>query len=269
MMPASSNSLTVRYTVEIEMFLSTPAQRLYSSSTSGWSSESASTRAITRRCSVMRIPLDVQRASMLVLGAVTNSSWVPIIRLRVKAVHCVNSSEVAPQHQCGRGVVAALLVVAGPPANLAEAGPPIEPPCWFVVLVDFEEHRVRAKSGEPPQMQIEQRTGEPAAAAGGCNRDRKDFRFAAREPRQDEAMQRAAQHRAMSNEVALSEHSLELAITAAVAERVGVQLCDGRGVARVCLRERRLAAREQARQHPDHRRGSLAASWGCASGARR
>src|SRR6476469_1413799 len=158
----------------------------------------------------MRIPLDVQRASMLVLGAVTNSSWVPIIRLRVKAVHCVNSSEVAPQHQCGRGVVAALLVVAGPP---------IEPPCWFVVLVDFEEHRVRAKSGEPPQMQIEQRTGEPAAAAGGCNRDRKDFRFAAREPRQDEAMQRAAQHRAMSNDVALSEHSLELAITPAVAER--------------------------------------------------
>src|SRR6478736_4008307 len=54
MMPASSNSFTVRYTVEIEILSSNATQRRYSSSTSGWSSASASTRAITRRCSVIR-----------------------------------------------------------------------------------------------------------------------------------------------------------------------------------------------------------------------
>jgi hypothetical protein len=78
----------------------------------------------------------------------------------------------------------------------------------------------------------------------------------------------------MGDDVALAEHPLELAVAPAVAERGGVQRCDGRGVARACLRERRLAAREQARKetvkHPDHRRGRpWPASWGCASGARR
>src|SRR5690606_37895985 len=61
-------------TVEIEMLVSTSAQRRYNSSTSGWSSESASTRAITRRCSVIRMPLAAQRASILVFEAVTNTN---------------------------------------------------------------------------------------------------------------------------------------------------------------------------------------------------
>src|ERR1700760_2280597 len=64
MMPASSNNFTVRYTVEIEILSSTATQRRYSSSTCGWSEASASTRAITRRCSVMRMPVAAQRASM-------------------------------------------------------------------------------------------------------------------------------------------------------------------------------------------------------------
>src|ERR1700743_3399720 len=64
MIPASSNSFTVRYTVEIEILSSTATQRRYNSSTSGWSAASASTRAITRRCSVMRMPVAAQRASM-------------------------------------------------------------------------------------------------------------------------------------------------------------------------------------------------------------
>src|SRR6202045_3511368 len=64
MIPASSNSLTVRYTVEIEILSSTATQRRYESSTSGWWAASASTRAMTRRCSVMRMPVAAQRASI-------------------------------------------------------------------------------------------------------------------------------------------------------------------------------------------------------------
>src|SRR6476659_8435333 len=105
-------------------------------------------------------------------------------------------------------MVAALLVVARPPPDLAETGPLVEPPRRFVVLIDFEEHRVRAEACEPPQMQVEQGAGEPAAAAGGRHRDRKDFRFTSREPRQDEAVQRAADRRAMGDDVALAEHPL-------------------------------------------------------------
>src|ERR1700688_1166862 len=87
-MPASSNSLTVRYTVEIEILSSTATQRRYNSSTSGWSTASASTRAMTRRCSVMRMPVAAQRASIpvalsagvdfsAVMGsALGNGAWV-------------------------------------------------------------------------------------------------------------------------------------------------------------------------------------------------
>ena len=86
-------------------------------------------------------------------------------------------------------------------------------------------------------------------------------------------MQRAADRGAMRDDVAFAEHPLELAVAPALTKRVGVQLCDRGCVARVCLRERRLAARKQTRketlEQPDHRRGSLAASWGWASGARR
>src|SRR5437764_10117757 len=63
-MPASSNSFTVRYTVEIEILSSTATQRRYNSSTSGWSAASASTRAMTRRCSVIRMPVAAQRPSI-------------------------------------------------------------------------------------------------------------------------------------------------------------------------------------------------------------
>ena len=97
-------------------------------------------------------------------------------------------------------------------------------------------------------MQIEQRAREPAAAARRCDRDRKDFRFAAGEPRQDEAVQRAADRGAMGDDVALEQHPLELAVAPAVTERGGVQRGDRRGVARACLRQRRLAAREQPRR---------------------
>src|SRR5262249_6503835 len=64
MMPASSNSLTVRYTVEIEILSSTATQRRYNSSTAGWWTASARTRAITPRGSVLRRPVAAQRASM-------------------------------------------------------------------------------------------------------------------------------------------------------------------------------------------------------------
>src|SRR5215217_4332562 len=85
-MPASSNSLTVRYTVEIEILSSTATQRRYSSSTSGWSAASASTRAMTRRCSVIRMPVAAQRASIPVgLSADVDFSAVIGVALQYSA----------------------------------------------------------------------------------------------------------------------------------------------------------------------------------------
>ena len=54
-------------------------------------------------------------------------------------------------------MVAALLVVARPPPDLAESGPLVEPPRRLVVLVHFEEHRVRTQAGEPPPALVEEK----------------------------------------------------------------------------------------------------------------
>src|SRR3954469_22437443 len=103
-------------------------------------------------------------------------------------------------------MVAALLVVARTPPDLAKASPLVEPPRRFVVLVDFKEHRVGAQPGQPPQMQVQQGASESASAAGGGQRDRKDFSCAPREPRQDETMKRTADRCAMRDDVAFAEH---------------------------------------------------------------
>src|ERR1051326_7478087 len=81
-------------------------------------------------------------------------------------------------------MVAALLVVARPPPDLAESGPLVEPPRRLVVLVHFEEHRVRAQTGQPTQMQVEQRAGLPPRAPARRERTAASTsRSSARQPR--------------------------------------------------------------------------------------
>ena len=98
-------------------------------------------------------------------------------------------------------------------------------------------------------------------------------RLAAADPRDDEADRGRAERRALGDDVALHQEALELAVAPAVPERRCVNFGKRRSVARRGVRQRGLAAREQAskktRQPADHRRGSLAASCGCASGWRR
>src|SRR5665213_3045308 len=174
---------------------------------------------MTRRCSVMCMPLDVQSASMLAFGSVTRSSY---------ADHKTQgegrlSHQVAAQHQRGRGFVAVLPVIAGPPADLAEARALVKPPRRRVVLFNLEEHGASAKTREPPQMQLEQAAGDAAAAPRRCDRDREDFRFVAGQPRQDEAGKAASHGGAMGDDVAVEQQPLELAVAPAVTERRGMK----------------------------------------------
>src|SRR3954451_2534518 len=130
-MPASSNRRTVRYTVEIEMRLSTLMQRRYSSSTSGWSSDDASTRAMVRRCSVMRMPLAAHSASILVLSVAGVVAINPILSQR--------ASEITAQNERRRRFAASALIITGPPRHLAKAGAVVKLVRSGVVLVDFEK----------------------------------------------------------------------------------------------------------------------------------
>jgi hypothetical protein len=93
----------------------------------------------------MRMPLDVQRAFDVGFGRGHKFLLSPDHKTRVQGRPSRQFNQIAAQHQRGRGMVAALLVVARPPPDLAETGPPVEPPRRLVVLVHFEEHRVRAQ----------------------------------------------------------------------------------------------------------------------------
>src|ERR1700730_15358388 len=151
MMPASSNSLTVRYTVEIEILSSTATQRRYSSSTSGWSAASASTRALTRRCSVMRIPVAAQRASIPValsagvdFSAVMGFAW--------NNERCCATAralrQVAAHQKRVQLFPARLPVIAFAAPGDAKSGPLIEPARRLNVFLDLEEHGAHSAAGE-------------------------------------------------------------------------------------------------------------------------
>src|SRR5579863_2178552 len=142
MMPASSNSLTVRYTVEIEILSSTATQRRYNSSTSGWSSASASTRAMTRRCSVMRMPVAAQRASMPVAFSV-GVDFRAVMILRSDNPPCSATARALRQvaaHQQGVQLFpAGLPVIAFAAPDDTKSAALVKPPRRLVVFLDLEE----------------------------------------------------------------------------------------------------------------------------------
>src|SRR5471032_2191972 len=155
MMPASSNSFTVRYTVDIEILSSTAIQRRYSSSTSGWSAASASTRAMTRRCSVMRIPVAAQRASIPVaLSAGVDFSAVMGFAWSGRA--CCATARALRQvaaHQNGVQLFPVRLpVIALAASGDGKSGPVVEPPRRLIIFLDLEEHGAHATAGEMAEM---------------------------------------------------------------------------------------------------------------------
>src|SRR6185295_5423279 len=218
MMPASSNSFTVRYTVEIEILSSTATQRRYSSSTSGWSSASANTRAMTRRCSVMRMPVAAQRASMPVafevgdecadegLSAVMGRPWK---RWRWFATNC-SLRQVAPHQKRIQLFPAGLLVIPLAAADDAESGPFIKPPRRRVVFLDLEKYCADAAAREMAEMDQQQIARQAAAAIGRIDCDRQYLGLIGAHARDRKADHLAPELEAMHQRVAFAQHALEL-----------------------------------------------------------
>src|ERR1044072_8951737 len=172
MMPASSNSFTVRYTVEIEILSSTATQRRYSSSTSGWSSASASTRAITRRCSVMRMPVAAQRASMPVAFS-AGVGFRAVIFQAFNATCCATaqgSRQVAPHQDGVQLFTPGLLVIALAAARAGKPGAFIKPARRPIMFLDLEEagaHAAPRQMAEMPQQQLARQPAAPMFCIDG------------------------------------------------------------------------------------------------------
>src|ERR1700754_624303 len=166
MMPASSNSLTVRYTVETEILSSTATQRRYNSSTSGWSEASASTRAITRRCSVMRMPVAAQRASMPVaFGA--GGDFSTVMEFLPWGGRCATSAilrQVAAHQKRIQLFPVGLLIIALAASDDGKAASFIKPPGRRVVFLNFKKYAAHAAPCQMTEVGQQQISGEAPAA---------------------------------------------------------------------------------------------------------
>src|ERR1700736_4957031 len=190
MMPASSNSFTVRYTVEIEILSSTATQRRYNSSTSGWSTASASTRAITRRCSVMRMPVAAQRASIPValsaggdFRAVMGFAWN-------NECCCATTRalrQVAAHQKRIQLLPVGLPVIAFAAPGDGKSGPLVQLPRRLIIFLDFEEYGAHPVAGEMAEMGQQQVAGQAAPAMARRHGDRQDFGLVRRHPRHRKA----------------------------------------------------------------------------------
>ena len=85
--------------------------------------------------------------------------------------------KVAAQYKRRQSGASALQVITGASAHLAEPSPTVETPRRLIALLDLEEHRPNAETGQPSQVEVEQRARNAATAPPRRHRDRQDFRF--------------------------------------------------------------------------------------------
>src|ERR1700722_3778684 len=293
MMPASSNSLTVRYTVEIEILSSTATQRRYNSSTSGWSAASASTRAMTRRCSVMRMPVAAQRASIpealsagvdfsavmcLALGNSASTANLERFQAKWKPVRVCATARGSRQvaaHQKGVQLFpAGLPVIALAAPGDGKSRPFVQPARRLIIFLDLQEHGAHAAAGEMAEMGQQEVAGQAAPAVARSDRDGKYFGLVRRHARYRKADDFASRLEPVHQRVALGQHDLEFAFAPAAVKRRAMQLRQTRRVAQGRGLDHRRAAAPQFGQ-PRHHGGPgceafCSASFGSlASGARR
>src|SRR5665213_1866164 len=145
---------------------------------------------MVRRCSVIRMPLAAQSASILRFSGAffptvaTMSLPLPPYSI-TQTRH--NSDQVSAQHQRGSGVAPGARVIIGAAGYFMKTGAVIKADSRRVMFIDFQKYGARAQTGEPPHMQIEQAARQPASAPRIGDRDREDFRLVLHQPRQDEA----------------------------------------------------------------------------------
>src|SRR6266566_2979558 len=151
---------------------------------------------MTRRCSVIRMPLAAHSASMFALdSAMPHSVAVPACVIITKEapgaksaafIAWLRSREVAAQHQGGSRRASRPRIVTGAASDLAERIAGVEPARGYVVVIDLEKDRAHAEPGKPAHVQVEEPAREPAPLVGAGDGDREDFGLPGGNARDDE-----------------------------------------------------------------------------------
>src|SRR5216683_118690 len=183
---------------------------------------------MTRRWSVMRIPVAAQRASIPVaLSAVVGFSAVMVFAL--------DNVSVLPLR-----------------ARYDKSGAFVKPPRRLIIFLDLEEHGTHAAAREMAEMRQQQIAGQAASAMAKGHGDRKYLGLVRRDARHREADHLPTDHQAVNQRVALSQHGLEFALAPAAMKRCTMQLRQTRRITQGCGFDRRRAAAPQVGQPRHH-----------------
>src|SRR5216684_8175495 len=181
---------------------------------------------MTRRCSVMRIPVAAQRASMPVaLSAGVDFSAVMGLAFSEACCATTGALRQVTAHQKRVQLFPARLpVIAFAAPGDGKSGAVVKPPRRMIIFLDLEEHGTYATAGKMAEMRQQQIAGQAAAAMAEGHRDRKYFGLVRRQARHREADNLPTDPQAVNQRVALGQHDLEFALTPAAMERCAVQL---------------------------------------------
>src|SRR5882762_2444729 len=135
---------------------------------------------MTRRCSVIRMPVAAQRASMPeAVGAVWDFNAVMIAALeRTGLFATLGILRQVSSHQKRVPLFpAGLLVIAFAPSDDGKSGPFVEPPRRRVVFFDLQKNAAHTMAGEMAEMDQQEIARQAVAAMAGINRYRQYFGF--------------------------------------------------------------------------------------------
>src|SRR5712671_5709410 len=127
---------------------------------------------MTRRCSVMRMPVAAQRASMPVaLSAGVDFSAVMFFAWSDRT--CCATARALRQvaaHQNGVQLFPVRLpVIAFAAPGDGKSGPVVEPPRRLIIFLDLEKYGAHAAAGEMAEMGQQQVAGQAAPAITGID----------------------------------------------------------------------------------------------------
>src|SRR5664279_1694840 len=189
---------------------------------------------MTRRCSVMRMPVAAQRASMpeelssddgfnTVMGfsftGAASSATARMLR------------QVASHQKRIQMFPAGLSIITLAASDHGKSGLLIETPRRLIVLFDLQKHLIYSAASEMTEMRQEQVARQAAAAIVRVDSNRQDFRFIRGNSRYNEANDFAFHLQQLNQRIALGQHAVEFAFAPAAMKRRAMQLCQSRRIA--------------------------------------
>src|SRR5579871_2623165 len=181
---------------------------------------------MTRRCSVMRMPVAAQRASISPWGVEGTDFRAAIGMPSASAGFRTSrgSGQVTLHDQRAQKLARRLAIILLAAADDLKSGPLVKPDRGEVILLDLEKDRADAVAGKMTEMNLQQLPRQPAAAPGAFDRNGQDLGFVGGEPRNDEADGLVAGTQTVRQRVALGEQLIEFGLAPAAIERSAMQL---------------------------------------------